>query len=100
MTFAGQLDLAGIPALTEAELRETWVADGLVRIEAMGYGVEFGADDLRERFPDFAASCPSHQLWGTLFRRANHEGLVSFVGFKESANPTRRGGVQRTWVRT
>lgn len=95
----GQLDLAGTPALTEAERREHWLADGLVRIESMAYGVEFGADELRERYPDFAAECPHPNMWGTLFRRAAAEGLADCVGYRESSHPSRRGGIQRVWQR-
>lgn len=92
----GQLDLAGAPALTEAERRERWLAEGIDFIRLGARGVTVHADALHR----FLNDPPHPNLWGTLFRRAAADGLIEPAGFKESSTPSRRGGVQRVWVRT
>lgn len=55
----------------------------------------FDAYDLTEMgVPD-----PDHpNRWGSLFRVAKDEGLITPVGYRESRRPSRAGGVCRVWV--
>lgn len=92
----GQLDLAGAPALTEAERREWWFAGVLSFLASQRPGRVLSASELREQLPE-----PPHpNMWGVAFRRAAQDGLITFHGFIESDTPSRRGGIQRLWVRT
>jgi hypothetical protein len=57
-------------------------------------GQDFTADDLTELgVPD--PDNPSR--WGSLFSALKREGLITTVGYRASAKPSRNGGVTRVW---
>jgi hypothetical protein len=58
-------------------------------------GREFTANDLTS----LGVPPPDHpNRWGALFNSAARQGLIRSVGFRQSARPSRAGGVCRIWI--
>lgn len=73
---------------------EAWHADALDVIKAWAAtGSPFTAEDLRQSMrPAPGDKCP-----GNAFQAARRAGLITSVGYKESTDRSRKGGVIRVW---
>lgn len=91
---APQLPLDGRDSAT----LDPWWSDGAMRaVQALAStGRVFSADDVRDD-PYNLPDPPHPSQWGALFSAAASAGLIEHAGFATSRNPTRRGGVLRTW---
>lgn len=73
-----------------------WSADAREALEKVASeGKPFDAYTLTEKAE--LRDPPHPNMWGTLFREASKDGVISRVGFHESRRPGRRAGVCRVW---
>ena len=73
----------------------SWHSDALDMLAAWAAsGLSFTAEDLRRSM----RPAPFPNDWGNVFQCARRAGLITTVGFKESEQPSRKGGVIRVWV--
>ena len=98
-----QLDLLADPPppgsydgaqLADDNAESGWREAALAEIENMAAsGIEFTADDIRERVgePDIA------NRWGGVFLAARRAGLIETVAVKPSSTPSRHAGMVRVW---
>lgn len=73
---------------------DAWHTDALDTIAALAEtGHILTADDLRK----VMRPAPHSNAYGTAFRAAHLLGIITSTGFKESATPSRKGGIVRLW---
>jgi hypothetical protein len=79
-------------------VNEGWMRECRRAIEYLAeQPVPFTADDVAE----LAIGEPDHpNHWGVVFRQASRDGVIRQVGFKQSAQESRNGGVLRMWTGT
>jgi len=74
-----------------------WIADAVSMIRAYAAsGLSFTAEDIRRSM----RTPPHDNTMGIAFRAARSLGVITTVGYKESTEPSRRGGLIRVWSRS
>lgn len=72
-----------------------WHDDALDMIQAWAAsGLSFTAEDVRRAM----RPAPFPNDYGNAFQSARRLGYITSVGFKESEQPSRKGGVIRVWT--
>lgn len=71
-----------------------WHDDAVNMITAYAEsGLDFTAEDLRRSI----RPAPNPNDYGAAFRAACQTGLIAVTGYKESSEPSRKGGLIRIW---
>ena len=74
-----------------------WIADAVNMIRAYAAsGLSFTAEDIRRSM----RTPPHDNNMGAAFRTARTLGLITTVGYKESSEPSRKGGLIRVWSKS
>lgn len=74
-----------------------WIQDAVNMIRDFASRPEsFTAEDLRRSM----RTPPSDNNMGAAFRTARTLGIITTVGYKESAEPSRKGGLIRVWSKS
>lgn len=74
---------------------EEWHADAVAMLTAWAAsGLPFTAEDLRKSM----RPAPSDKAPGNAFQAARRLGLITCIGYKESTDRSRKGGIIRVWT--